>query len=134
MSVQEETSMKHIATIIVALNLACCVSAFAQEKDIRTITTSGEAVIFVVPDEAVITLGVRSRATELERAKAENDDIAARVVRAIKAAGIEDKHLATGNMNIELIHERDDDRRPTAYIVARMYMITLKDTKKLDEL
>jgi uncharacterized protein YggE len=119
--------------VLVILALFVIHSAAAAQENLRTISTSGEAIIYVVPDEAIVTFGVQTAHSELDRAKTENDQTSQRLIRAVKALGIEDKHLATDNVQVELRY-RDEPRTINAYLVTRMYMVTLKDIKKLETL
>jgi uncharacterized protein YggE len=107
--------------------------AAAQQENLRTIATSGEAIVYVVPDEAVVTFGVQSSHSDLDRSKSENDQASQRLVKAVKAMGIEDKHLGTDNVQVELRYT-NSGRDIHAFVVTRMYMVTLKDTKKLETL
>jgi uncharacterized protein len=111
------------------------VAASAQEKpvDVRTISTSGEAVVYAVPDEVVVNFGVETAQPELEKAKSLNDQAAAKLVKALKAMGIEAKYIQTDNMEIE-IRYKDNGLVIDGYRVRRGYAVTLKDTKKFDSL
>jgi len=110
--------------------------ALAEEPP-RTISTSGEAVIYVAPDEVVVQVGVETYAAELERSKAMNDADSQRLLKAVRALeGIEEKHIATAQMEIELRYR--DRNRPAAgvegYLARRTYAITLKNPKLFETL
>jgi uncharacterized protein YggE len=107
-------------------------AAFAQENS-RAISTSGEAVVQVVPDEAVVTFGVETASAELESSKAANDQVARRLVASVKDMGIADRHFATDSVQVSLRY-RNDDRSISAYVVTRLYMVTLKDVQQLESL
>jgi uncharacterized protein YggE len=124
--------MRGTVQFLAVLAVICSVAA-AQQENLRTISTSGEAIVYVVPDEAVITFGVQTSSPELDPAKTANDQSSQRLVKAVKAMGIEDKHLGTDNVQVELRY-RNDGRDVRAYVVTRMYMVTLKDTKELETL
>ena len=110
-------------------------AASAQEKtpDVRTISTSGEAVVYAAPDEVVVNFGVETAQMELEKAKSQNDQAAARLVKAIKELGIEAKYIQTDNMDIE-IRYKDNNLIVAGYVARRGYAVTLKDTKKFEAL
>jgi uncharacterized protein YggE len=111
------------------------VAAGAEEKtlDVRTISTSGEAVVYAVPDEVVVNFGVETAQPELEKAKSQNDQAASRLVKALKEIGIEAKHIQTDNMDIE-IRYKDNNLVIAGYVARRGYSVTLKDTKKFESL
>jgi uncharacterized protein len=110
-------------------------SLWANEQSTlrRSISTSGEAIVYVVPDEVIVTLGVQTSDASLDKAKSGNDEASQRLIAAIKAQGIEDKHVATDNVQVTLRYA-NDDRTISAYVVTRMYMATIKDTKRLEAL
>ncbi len=59
-----------------AIWLILAAAAFAAEEkpaDVRSISTSGEAVIYVVPDEIIVNFGIETVDADLEKAKATND-------------------------------------------------------------
>ena len=58
-----------------------------------SVSTSGDAVIYVQPDEVCITFGVETFDQSLDKAKQQNDAASAKLVAAVKAAGVEEKHL-----------------------------------------
>ena len=109
--------------------------ALGAEATPRTISTTGDAVVNVVPDEVVVGLGVETFANKLEEAKKLNDDRAARLVKAIKAAGVDERHLRTDTLQLDI---RYRSTRPSegidGYYARRAYSVTLKEPKRLEEL
>jgi len=84
-------------TAAVAVVLSCFASLFlvpvvasaqdAQPK--RTISTSGEAVVYVVPDEVIVNLGVEVYHKDLDQAVRTSDEQAKQLLAAIKGLGVE---------------------------------------------
>jgi uncharacterized protein YggE len=113
----------------------------AQREDVpdrvppRTITTSGEAVVYVVPDEIVINFGVETFDPELRRAKEANDEASKKLLDAIRKLGVEDKHLQTSDLDVELDYKDNGhaSKGIEGYFARRMYSMTLKDTKKFEQ-
>ena len=68
----------------------------------RTITTTGEAVVYVVPDEIVINFGVETFDAQLGKAKAANDEASKKLLEAMRKLGVEDKHLQTSDLEVEI--------------------------------
>ena len=119
-----------------ALVASITASAHADEPALpRTISTTGEAVVNVVPDEVVLGLGVETFAPKLEEAKKANDDRAAKLISVIKAAGVDEKHVQTATLELEI---RYRSNRPSegidGYYARRSYSVTLKEPKKLEAL
>jgi len=109
----------------------------ATEAPPRTIHTSGEAVIYVAPDEVELSVGVETYAAELEVSKAMNDADSQRLLTAVRGLdGIEEKHIQTAHLEIELRYR--DRNRPAAgiegYLARRTYRITLKKPKLFEKL
>lgn len=122
--------------LTISLLMLTCSRALAQDTanaNLRTISTSGESVVYVVPDEAVVTLGVETANADLDKAKSSNDSAAQSLVKAIKSTGIEDKHIGTETMTIEIRYQ-NDNRQIEAYVARRMYRVTLKDPKQTESL
>ena len=129
----------------VAVFLACTLGALAsipvaaaaaeETKPNRTINTTGESLVYVVPDEVVVAFGVETFNRNLDEAKSANAAASKSLLAAIKGAGVEAKHVQTDNLSVELNYR---DGRPVngidGYIVRRAYSVTLKDPKKLEGL
>jgi uncharacterized protein YggE len=101
----------------------------------RTITTSGEAVVYVVPDEIVINFGVETFDAQLGRAKEANDAASKKLLEALRKLGVEDKHLQTSDLEVEIdyIDGGHASKGIEGYFARRMYSVTLKDTKKFEQ-
>jgi uncharacterized protein YggE len=77
------------------------------DADTPYITTTGEASIFVQPDQAIITLGVDVYNKELSEAKNENDAKSSKLVAAIKNLGIDDCNIQTQTMNLDIVYKNN---------------------------
>lgn len=123
----------HSFAVVSALLLTCTVAA--AEAPPRVISTTGDAVVHVVPDEVVVGLGVETFAAKLEEAKKANDDRATRLVKTIKAAGVEERHIQTDTLEIEIKYRSNHPSDGIeGYFARRAYSVTLKQPKKLEEL
>jgi len=112
-------------------------SVAAADDPPRTINTSGEAVIYVVPDEVVLQLGVETYAPTLDESKTANDAASDSLLKAVRAMqAVEERYIQTAHMEIELRYY--DRNRPASgiegYLARRTYSITLKDTKLFEQL
>lgn len=108
----------------------------AQAADTsRTISTSGEAVIYVVPDEVVVSFGLQISHVDLATAKQKVDADSRNLSEAVRELGIERRYFATENLDVSLRYANNDFRTSiTAYAVSRSYMVTLKDISGLETL
>lgn len=100
-----------------------------------SVSTSGEAVIYVVPDEVAISFGVETFDPNLDKARAANDEAAGRIVKAILTAGVQEKHLQTDQLQIELRYRNGSHpvQGVEGYVARRSYTAVLKDVKLLDK-
>jgi uncharacterized protein YggE len=116
--------------------LALATPAFAQPvEQPRTIPTSGEAVIYVVPDEVVVTVGVETFNAALDASKGANDAASKRLLGAIKALGVEDQHVQTDTLQVEIRYRSSHPSEGIeGYVSQRTYAVRLKDAKKLEAL
>ena len=121
--------------LVPALLLMIAAAARGEEPP-RTINTTGESVVYVRPDEAVVGFGVESFATTVEKAKQQNEEAAARLLKAVKDVGIDDKHVQTDTVQVEIRY--NDGGHPSrgieGYYARRAYSVTLNDVKKLEKL
>lgn len=111
-------------------------TAMAQtgESD-RTISVPGEAAVYVAPDEVVIVLGVETWNRDLEESQAANARSCAQLLKAIKELGVEDKHIQTEVMNVQIDYANGEAKNGIdGYFCRRGYQVTLKDTKLFEKL
>lgn len=98
---------------------------------VRTVTTTGEATVYVKPDEAVISVGIQVNDAELLRARTEVDDRAARMLQAIRAAGILADDVQTAHLSVSMQYQDWQKRTGQEFVVSRQYTVKLKDLSKL---
>lgn len=128
--------MKHYRTIIAFALIAILPSiAFAANgQDQRLITVTGDADIFVEPDEVVITVGIETDNMDLKIAKKENDMSAKRVIGIAKKNGIPSKHIQTDYIHIEPRYKhRYDKREFLGYFVKKNIVITLRQIENFEK-
>jgi uncharacterized protein len=128
-------------TVVVALSLLVAFTAAprasAQEvQNKRTISTMGEAVVYVVPDEVIVNLGIEVFNKDLDEAVKTSDQMAQRLLPAIKDLGVEAKYVQTQNLEVEVrYHDYNSSSFGVeGYFARRMYAVTLKDTKLFERL
>jgi uncharacterized protein len=128
--------MRYFAALLLLLAVPLRADEIAHAPVPRTISTTGESVVYVTPDEVIVSLGVETFNPDLDKAKSDNDGLSAKLVKAVKGLGIEDKHVQTDTLNVELQYK--DYGHAThgieGYFARRQYSITLKDTKLFEKL
>jgi hypothetical protein len=140
--------MKHHLTILTlaltallfALTLgaapAAAQSAPPQDRAApRLVTVTGEAVVNVVPDEVVLTLGVESSDKQLRRAKSLNDERVKQVLATAEKLGIPAKDIQTDHISIEPRYRDGYEQRDfVGYFVRQTIVVNLKDVGQFESL
>jgi uncharacterized protein YggE len=103
----------------------------------RSISVAGEAVVYVVPDEAIVRFGIETYDPALHAATDANDAARGRLLKALRSAGIEERNIQADHEGVEIIYPSGSSSPPGAiagYRVRRAYAVTLKTVSRLDEL
>lgn len=102
----------------------------------RAVSTTGEAVVNVVPDEVVVQFGVQTFGKSLDEAKDGNEQAARRLVEAVKTSGlVEENHLRTEALQLEIEYENGGPKNGIAgYMAKHGYSVTLKKPAELEAL
>jgi uncharacterized protein YggE len=98
----------------------------------RSIQVSGTAVVNVVPDRALIQLGVQSNGASTQKVEAVNNTAIDKVVRALKSQGIAEKDITTDWYVIEPIYENYDALYIKGYRISNTVAVTLRDVSKVN--
>jgi uncharacterized protein YggE len=123
------------SVFLFGLLLMIATSAYSETDDIlRTITVTGRAEIMVVPDEAVVNLGVEIFEMELGEAKKENDRIVRTVLDAVKKNGVSAEHVKTDYLYIQpRYRETGGGRTFLGYIVRQSIIVTVSEVNRLED-
>lgn len=96
----------------------------------RAVQVTGAATINVVPDRALVQLGVQSNGSTTEAVEAANSNAIQRVMKAARALGIDPKDITTDWYIIEPVHENYDSLYIKGYRINNMVAITVRDVSK----
>jgi uncharacterized protein YggE len=107
-------------------------------SEMPTISVSGVAEIFVVPDEAVFSLEVEKINMDVQIAKEENDQSVAQILALAKKFDIKSKDIKTDFISVTKKYEfvgRGDARKRefTGFAVSKTVIVKLRDLKKFEE-
>lgn len=132
-------AMVQLLVCLLAIGLVAVprISAAADVQELpRTISTTGEAAIYAVPDEVVVTLGVTNVDPVLDKALSTNADACARLAKAIKGVDIDEKDVSTTELTVEPQYSYEQGRSYTigGYTVRRAYTVTVKSIDKFENL
>ncbi|GAB3090879.1 SIMPL domain-containing protein [Lysobacter terrae] len=106
----------------------------ATDGTLLNVSAQGEAKR--VPDIARMSTGVVTRATDANAAMRANAEQMAKVVAAIKAAGIADKDVQTSGINLNPTYQYRDNQPPaiTGYEANNTVSIVVRDIPKLGKI
>ncbi|MTG98571.1 MULTISPECIES: SIMPL domain-containing protein [Myroides] len=127
--------MKRVSILLGAALLATT-ATFAQTSYTSPITpqiqVNGTGKVSVVPDKAVIRLGVENKSSDAASVKKINDQSIAKVLKYLKSLKIEDKYIQT--QRVSLYQSRDYEEKKDYYNASQVISITLTDITKYEEL
>ena len=132
-----------LIVLTAVLLLVFCVSAqpfkaYAEGEVVqiptkRTMSVSGQGVVYASPDIAYITLGIITENADAKVAQQENADIMSKVIDSIKAEGIKAQDIQTERYYISPKYSYDKDTgesRIVGYTVTNSIRVTIRDIKK----
>jgi uncharacterized protein YggE len=99
----------------------------------RNIHVTGTAVVNVVPDRALIQLGVQSNGRTPREVQTRNAAAISQVIRAVKGLGVEAKDISTDRYIIQPLYEDWDSLRIKGYRIFNVISITMRDVNKTSE-
>lgn len=99
------------------------------------ITVAGEAEVRVIPDEAILSLGVETWHNDLSTAKRRNDQRVAQVHAVARTYGLPEKYIQTDHISIEPHYRDSYDREDLeGYLVRKSIVLTIRNLENFDDL
>lgn len=99
----------------------------------RSIHVSGTAIVNVLPDRALLQLGVQSNGRTPKEVQARNATAISKVVKAVKALGVEAKDISTDHYIIQPIYVPYDSLNIDGYRIDNTVSITMRDVDKASD-
>jgi len=99
----------------------------------RSVHVSGTAVVNVLPDRALIQLGVQSNGRTPKEVQARNAATISKVIKAVKALGVEARDISTDRYIIQPVYEPYDSLYIDGYRIYNIVSITLRDVDKASD-
>jgi uncharacterized protein len=126
------------AAVLVTFLLSPVMSVRAQTPPARTLTITGSAEVHVAPDVALVSMGVMTENSAAAAALKDNSTALAKVLDAVRAAGIEAKDMQTRGLSLEPRYERldrpNDRPRIIGYAAVNMVNLRVRDLAKVGDL
>lgn len=106
---------------------------YAQDNkaQIPQITVNGEGKVKVIPDQAIINVGVQNTGKDAKEVKTLNDETIDKVLKFLKKSGIAATDYKTNNVSLNKNY--DYEKKKYFFQANQSISITLKDIKKYDE-
>jgi uncharacterized protein len=127
--------MKHLTVLAVAIAAGTLVAApaLAQDMPPAAISVTGEAMVSVPPDLAVVDGGVSSEAKTAREASEANNAAMAKVLAALKGAGIDAKDIQTSRLSLQLqsAPNRTGPSAVAGYRASNRVTIRVRDVAKV---
>lgn len=120
---------------VLAATLALATPAAAQSaSDVPTLIANGTGTVYVVPDIAIVTIGVTSRAATAADALGANSTDLNAVITAVEAEGVAKGDIGTQGFSIFPVYEQPpegqtqtDPPRIVGYQVTNEVRVTIRD-------
>ena len=133
--------MKHkwfllvIGLMVVGLLVSACgqpapvASPSANTPYQNTVSVSGMGEVYLKPDVAYVTLGIRTQSEEAGSAVSENNNVADAIMAALEGKGIAESDIRTSSFNVYWNEEWQGEGMPLkrSYIVENMLEVTVRD-------
>jgi uncharacterized protein len=99
------------------------------------ITVTGDTLINVAPDRILCAFGVETRGLDLAIAKQQNDATVKKALAAIANMGIPERDIQTDRISVEQKYrDYNNSNELLGYIVRNMFVVTLNDPAKVEDL
>ncbi len=106
-------------------------SVVSQKQDFFTVT--GEGKVTVVPDTAVVDLGITVNRPIVKAAQTQANAIINKITEELKKLGIADKDIKTSNYSVNPQYDYQQNNRIAGYQVNVSVTITVREIDKVNE-
>ncbi len=121
--------------VIAAVLLTLSGLAIAEDRpSVKVVRVYGTSDVKVVPDRAVIELGVEKQSASARLAKQAEDASARRLLATLRANGIEDKDIQTTYLSLRPQFDYRKGMRISYFAAEQTMTVTVRDIAKLDAL
>ena len=132
-----------VLAAILALSLSACSfstgaapAANANPAQPRSINVSGNGKVYLTPDVAYVSIGVKTNAVTVGEALTANNTQAQAIAKTLQDLGVQAKDIQTANFNIYPYQEVTPDGKtlPTTFNVENTVSVTVRDLSILGKL
>ena len=121
--------------VLVAAVVVLAGIAVAEDKPpIKAVRVTGTSEVRVVPDRAVIEVGVEKQAASASVAKHAEDAVARRILDSLRANGVDEKDIQTTYLSLQPRAVYVKKVRVTNFVAEQSLTVTVRDLNKLESL
>src|SRR3989344_1849077 len=106
-------------------------SVVTQKQDLFTVT--GEGKVTVVPDTAIVDLGVTANLPTVKAAQSQANTVINKITDELKKLGITDKDVRTSNYSVYPQYDYQQGNRITGYQVSANLTVTVREIDKVNQ-
>lgn len=103
-------TLAFLASLALLVDKAAYAQGQENEQN-RTVSVSGEGIVRVQPDMAIVRFGVVTQDTDAEAARSQNAAAAREAMNAVRELGIEERYMRMETLRIQPIREYNPDTR-----------------------
>ena len=130
---QLEEAVKPLRLLVAVLVLTC-LAAGEDKPLLKTVRVMGTAEVKVVPDRAVIELGVAKQDSSAGVAKQLEDAAARKIIASLRAGGVEEKDIQTTFLSLQPQFNYRKGMRISYFVAEQTMSVMVRDLSKLDHL
>lgn len=121
-------------TIVIALLLITGLAGAEERLPLKVVRVTGTSEVKVVPDRAVIELGVEKQSASASIAKQSEDAAARRILASLRASGVDEKDIQTTFLSLQPQFNYRKGMRISYFVAEQTVSVTVRDLSKLDAL
>ena len=106
-------------------------SVVTQKQDLFTVTGEGKGT--VVPDTAIVDLGVTANLPTVKAAQSQANTVINKITDELKKLGITDKDVRTSNYSVYPQYDYQQGNRITGYQVSANLTVTVREIDKVNQ-
>ncbi len=120
-------------TLFAFLLFFCMITIQAQIMNPALITVNGESELTVIPDEVAFNFSITNRESNLEKAKAKNDETIRKILAFCKQQGITDKDIKTDYVQLNTYDDYAGNVKSTVYEARQSMSVLLRNIAAYDK-
>jgi uncharacterized protein YggE len=121
-------------TVVIAFLILTSLAAADDKQPPKLVRVTGTSEVKVVPDRAVIELGVEKQDSSASVAKQAEDAAARRILASLRANGIDEKDIQTTYLSLQPQFNYRKGMRISYFVAEQTMSVTVRDLTKLDAL